>query len=344
MKSKLFSLLFVALLAAGNAKGQNTAIDKVKFFEDTTILAATITTNMRALFNHKNKTGISFPARFSTTLADGTVVDEPVSLQVRGHFRKDYCYIPPLKVSFKSKDNKIMKPLGSLKLVSQCSSAAFSETYLLSEFLVYKIYNLITNMSFRVRLLKLSITDSSAKKKPINEYAFFLEDNKDLAKRNNCKDWKKPDANGQGIDRHQMIIVSMFEYMIGNTDWSVLAGHNINLLLSKTDSFQHFYPVPYDFDYSGLVNTSYAVPDPRLNISTVRERLYRGYSPIMQELDETLAVFKNQKNNMYSLIENFQLLNARDKKELISYLDEFFDIINQPNRAKDVFIRNASSY
>lgn len=343
MKSKLFSLLFVALLAANIAKSQNTGIDKVKFFEDTTILSATITTDMKGLFNHKNKTGISFPARFSTTLVDGTVVDEPMSLEVRGHFRKGYCYIPPLKVSFKSKENKMMKSLGSLKLVSQCSTAAFSESYLLSEFLIYKIYNLITNMSFRVRLLKLIITDSSGKKKPINEYAFLLEDDKDLAKRNNCKDWKKPDMNGQGIDRHQMIIVSIFEYMIGNTDWSVLAGHNIKLLLSKTDSFQHFYPVPYDFDYSGLVNTTYAVPDPRLNISTVRERLYRGYTPIMQELDEMLPIFKNQKNNIYSLIENFQLLNARDKKELINYIDEFFVLIDQPNRVKDIFIRNASN-
>jgi len=343
MKSKLFSLLFVALLPASNANAQNTHIDKAKFFEDTTVLSATITTNMKALFNHKNKAGISFPARFSTTLEDGTVIDEPISMQIRGHFRKGYCYIPPLKVSFKNKENERMKSLGSLKLVSQCSSAAFSETYLLSEFLVYKIYNLITNMSFRVRLLNLNIIDSSGKKKPINEYAFFLEDEKGLAERNNCKEWKKPDMSGQGIDRHQMIIVSMFEYMIGNTDWSALAGHNINLLLSKTDSFQHFYPVPYDFDYSGLVNTSYAVPDPRLDISTVRERLYRGYSPLVQELDETLAVFKNQKNNMYSLIENFQLLNARDKKELIGYLDEFFELINQPSRVKDVFIKNASN-
>ncbi len=341
MKPIAFSLLFVALLASRIANAQTIPVDHLKFFEDTTILKATITTDMGKLFNHKNKTGVHFPARFSTTLEDGTVIDEPISMEERGHFRKGYCYIPPLKIKFNADVNGALKTLGSLKLVSQCSNAAYSETYLLDEFLVYKIYNLLTNMSFRVRLVNLNIVDSSGKKKPITEYAFFLEDDKDLAKRNNCKDWKKGGVKGQVVDRHQMIITSVFEYMIGNTDWSVLAGHNINLLLSKTDSFQHLYPVPYDFDYSGLVNTTYAVPDPRLNITNVRERLYRGYAPTMDELDEIFITFKNQKNNMYSLIENFPLLKSRDKKDLINYLDEFFDLIDRPYKVKEAFIQNA---
>jgi hypothetical protein len=168
-----------------------------------------------------------------------------------------------------------------------------------------------------------------------------MENEKDLASRNNCTDWKKDDIGDQGTDRHQMTTVALFEYMIGNTDWSVFAGHNIKLLLSKTDSFQHFYPVPYDFDYSGFVNTNYATPDPRLNISSVRERVYRGYPRTIEELDEALAVFKNQKNNMYSLINNFYLLNSRDKKDLAFYLDQFFDLINHPEQVKEAFIRNA---
>ncbi len=341
MKPITFSLLFVALLAFGFANGQTKPVDPVKFFEDTAILKATITTNMAKIFNHKDKTGIRFPATFSTTLEDGTVVDEPITLETRGHFRKGYCYIPPLKVRFKSKNNTVMKPLGSLKLVNQCSIAAFSENYLLDEYLVYKIYNLFTNMSFRVRLLRLSITDSSGKKKPITEYAFFLEDDKQLAKRNHFKNWNKGNIGDQGTDRHQMTMVALFEYMIGNTDWSVLAGHNIKLLLSKTDSFQHFYPVPYDFDYSGFVNTNYATPDPRLNITNVRERVYRGYPRTMEELDDALQIFKNQKDNIYSLINNFQLLKPGNKKDLINYLYEFFDLINQPSKVKDAFIQNA---
>ena len=264
MKPKSFFVFFVALLACLFTTAQTKPVNSVKFFEDTSILKATIITDMRQLLNHKDKKGVHMPARFSSTFEDGTVIDQPISLETRGHFRKGYCFIPPLKVKFNADANGALKTLGSLKLVSQCSNAAYSETYLLDEFLVYKLYNLLTNMSFRVRLVNLNIVDSSGKKKPINEYAFFLEDDKDLAKRNNCKDWKEGSVHGQVVDRHQMIITSVFEYMIGNTDWSVLAAHNINLLLSKTDSFQHLYPVPYDFDYSGLVNTTYAVPDPTI--------------------------------------------------------------------------------
>jgi hypothetical protein len=341
MKSITFSLLFVALLASRIVNAQTKQIDNVKFFEDTTILKATITTDMGKLFNHKNKTGVQFTARFLTTLEDGTVIDEPISMEERGHFRKGYCYIPPLKIKFKSKKTSVLKPLGSLKLVSQCSTSGLSETYLLDEFLVYKIYNLFTNLSFRVRLLNLNIVDSAGKKKPVTEYAFFLEDDKELAKRNYCKDWKKGSIGDQGTDRHQMTVVGLFEYMIGNTDWSVLVRHNIRLLLIEKDSFQHFYPVPYDFDYSGFVNTNYATPDPSLNISNVQERAYRGYPRTMEELVDALATFKNQKNSMYSLINNFELLNLRNKKDLINYLDEFFKLIDQPQNVRNAFIENA---
>ena len=99
----------------------------------------------------------------------------------------------------------------------------------------------------------------------------------------------------QGTDRLQMTLVSIFEYMIGNTDWSVFASHNIKLLLSKSDSFHVSIRIPYDFDYSGFVNTDYAIPDPRLNISNVRERVYRGYPRTIDEMDETLDIFRESK-------------------------------------------------
>ena len=341
MKSLSFPVFFVAMLVFSLADGQVRPVDPVKFFEDTSMLKATLTTNVAKLFKHNNKAGIRFPARFSTTLENGDVVDEPVTLETRGHFRKGYCYIPPLRVRFNAPNNLILKPLGSLKLVNQCSTEAFNENYLLDEYLVYKIYNLFTSMSFRVRLLNIRIIDSSSKKKPITEYAFFLENDKELAKRNNYQNWNKGNIGDQGTDRHQMTMVALFEYMIGNTDWSVPARHNIKLLLSKTDSFQHFYPVPYDFDYSGLVNTHYATPDPRLNISSVRQRVYRGYPRTLEELSAALGIFKAQKDNIYSLINRFQWVNSRNKNELISYLEEFFDLINQPAKVKDAFIQNA---
>jgi hypothetical protein len=99
--------------------------------------------------------------------------------------------------------------------------------------------------------------------------------------------------------------------------------------------------VPYDFDYSGFVNTDYAVPDEKLAIESVRERVYRGFPRTMEELNEVLDMFKKQKDSIYALINNFDLLNGRSKKEMCSYLDEFFDLIKTQGKVNEAFIQQA---
>ncbi len=349
MKSILTSFLFFSLVASQHVNGQKAAIDKVKFFEDTSIINATITTKMVQLFRHKDKMGLKFPANFSATFQNGSKMDDTILLAIRGHFRKANCYLPPLKVIFDQKNEKGEEKkkkvknlsLGSLKLVSQCRTSETDQQYLLKEYLIYKIYNLITDMGFRVRLLNLNLVDSTGKKKPINEYAFLMEDIKDLAKRNDCKSWKQGKMDPREVDRRQMTIVAIFEYMIGNTDWGVSVNHNTKLILSKKDSTQRPYLVPYDFDFSGFVNTDYSTPDPKLNIANVRERLYRGFARTMGELNDVLDIFKKQKDSIYNLIDNFSLLSSKSKKDLTSYLDEFFDMINNPYEVNEVFIKNA---
>jgi len=214
---------------------------------------------------------------------------------------------------------------------------------LLKEFLIYKIYNLVTDFSFRVRLLNLNLVDSAGKRKTISEHAFLMEDIKDLAKRNNCSYWKGGKIDPRETDKRQMTMMAIFEYMIGNTDWGVSANHNTRLLLSKADSSQRPYVVPYDFDYSGLVNTDYAIPDERLDIENVRQRLYRGFPESADVIKEVVDVFKKQKDNIYSLINNANLLTSTSKKEVTRYLDDFFKTINDPREVKSVFIDNARS-
>ena len=330
----LFSLFGFQLMHAQTAA---MSIDKVQFFEDTSVINATITTNLAKLL--KKNEGSQCPANFSSTLPNGMVVDEPILLEIRGHFRKDYCFVPPIRIIFKSKKTSVMKPLGSLKLVSECKPSPIDEQYLFKEFLVYKIYNLITDMSFRVRLLNLKFVDSAGKRKPITEHAFLLEDTKDLADRNNCVEWKNGKLHTEATDRKQMTTVALFEYMIGNTDWAVPANHNVKLIVLKNDSLSRPYVVPYDFDYSGLVNTDYAVPDDRLGIQNVQERFYMGFPRTMDELNNALTVFKSQKSNIYTLIKNFDLITSNNKQQLCNYLDDFFKLINEPSSVNTVFIR-----
>jgi hypothetical protein len=323
------------------AYGQPPRIDRVAFFNDSTMLNVTLLTNMNKLLRHNGKRGADFPGNFVTHLADSTAVNDRVLLQLRGHMRLNFCYVPPVWVVFNYDDQSILRSLKALKLVSACKTSTEYEQYLLKEYIVYKIYNLLTDRSFRVRLLNLSWQDSAGKKKDLEEKAFLLEDIKEVAKRNNCKEFKNVKIHSYEADRKQMTMVCIFEYMIGNTDWSVSVGHNIKLITLPKDSTKGPIPIPYDFDYSGFVNTDYSIPDERLNLENVRQRLYRGYPRTMDELQEALSVFTAQKKNIYDLINNFDLLTPKSKRETIEYLESFYDLIKDPYEVRANFIDDA---
>jgi len=142
-------------------------------------------------------------------------------------------------------------------------------------------------------------------------------------------------------DRKQMTMVAIFEYMIGNTDWGVSANHNTVLMQLAKDSTAKPFVVPYDFDYSGLVNADYAVPSERLDIENVRQRLYRGYPRTLDEVNDALSIFKQQKENIYLLINKFELLTPKNRQEIIDYLDDFYKTISNENQVKYTFIDQA---
>ena len=342
MRSKLLlpTLLSFVCLIATKAFSQQASADRTQFFNDTSTLEATLSTNLAKLL-HQKKTGFEMEGTFISALPDSTVINDRVLLEVRGHFRKDNCYLPPIKIHFKYTKTSALHDLGALKLVSECRTADINDQYLLKEFICYKMYNLITDYSFRVRLLNLHLVDSAGKKKPVTEHAFLIEDIKDVAKRNKCAEWKSTNLFDQDTDRDQMTLVALFEYMIGNTDWGVPVNHNTRLVFSKIDSARRPLVVPYDFDFSGFVNTDYAVPDEKLSIQSVSERLYRGFPRTLEELNRALDAFRNQKENIYALIKNFNLLTSKSKKEMTNYLDDFFEQINKPDKVKYVFIENA---
>jgi len=340
MKAFFAVLLFLLTVSVQITFAQR-YIDKVKFFQDTSTINATLTLNLKKLLANKSKEGDIFPAVFSCKMGDSLNVNDRIFLEVRGHFRREYCYIPPIRMICDNNKAAAFYHLKVLKLVNACSTNWTNDQNLLKEFIIYKIYNLITDKSFRVRLLNLNLSDSAGKKKTITQHAFLLEDIKQLAKRNNCVNWTSKQYRTEATDRRQMTIVAIFEYLIGNTDWAVPVSHNIKLLHSLTDSLARPYVVPYDFDYSGFVNAPYAVPDEKLGINSVRERLYRGFPRNLQEINEALTVFNKQKKNIYAVVNNFSLLTPVSKKDITDYLDEFYLAINDPFQVKATFITGA---
>jgi hypothetical protein len=338
MKQSLCCLLFVIAILNLHAQSR---IDSLQFFVDETPFNITLTTDISKLLNEKMKKDYFQKATVNYKLPDSSAVNEEITINARGQFRRSFCLIPPLRLNFHNSTSPTLYSLNSLKLVCPCRSNAEFEQYLLKEFLIYKIYNALTDKSFRVRLLKLTLQDSRGKKKPFTQYAFLVESVKAMAKRNKCKEWKGGKVATESTERDQMTMVAIFEYMIGNTDWAVPNMHNIKLIYPRDSSTTKPYAVPYDFDYAGLVNTYYAVPTPELGIENVTERLYRGYPRNISELQNVLQIFNQQKENIYSLITNFEPLSSKSKKEMIYYLDDFYKTINDPRMVKNEFIEKA---
>jgi hypothetical protein len=137
-----------------------------------------------------------------------------------------------------------------------------------------------------------------------------------------------------------MTMVGMFQYMIGNTDWSVPNFHNIKLLRKAKDSLAPPLVVPYDFDFAGLVNAPYAIPHEGLGIEKVTERLYRGFPRTMEELEKMAALFNEKRQSFTDLIKNFDLIDKGDRDTMIKYMNEFYAIINNKKKLQDVFIFN----
>ena len=333
-------LIIAFLLHYHITPGQSLPVNRQLFFLDDSVIEVSLTADIKMLRHNKSRP-VWQPANITMQFSDTSVVSEQIGVMPRGIYRKTYCDLAALMLDFRSIPSSKLFPLKRLKLVGGCSNGSRDEILLLKEYLAYKIYNFISPISFRVRLLHITYKDSKQKIKSYSQYAFLIEDIKDLAHRNNCVEVKNKQFRPEATDRQQINLVSLFQYMIGNTDWSVSVYHNIKLIVSKNNTLARPYPVPYDFDYAGIVNANYAVPAEELDIKSVTERLYRGYPRNMSELQLNLDIFKQKKEQIMVYIKKFTLLPENEKKEIIRYLNDFYQIINDKNSCKSIFIDNA---
>lgn len=332
--------MLTALVAVTMAAQSQSRIDSVQFFLDEQPLTVTLSTDLGNLLSGRIKDEYQ-NAKFTCKLPDSSTVSEVIRLNVRGHSRREICKMPPIRLLFRNATSPRLSSLKTMKLVNICRFNQADKQLLLKEYLIYKMYNLLTDKSFRVRLLNITFEDSKGSKKPFTQYGFVVENVDLVAKRNKCKEMNNVKINQETSDRPNMTLVALFEYMIGNTDWSVWNNHNIKLLFPKKDSTAKPFALPYDFDNAGFVNADYAVPDPIMGVETVTERVYRGFTRTTEELDAAIQVFNSKKDKIYELINSLEPLSSNVKKNTISYLDDFYKTINNPKDVKYVFITKA---
>jgi hypothetical protein len=209
------------------------------------------------------------------------------------------------------------------------------DNYLVREWLVYKIYNLVTPLSFRARLVRVTLADSKSKKERGPFYGILIEEEAQMATRNKMITVKRK-VKPQHTQSDAFLRLAVFEYLIGNTDWSVQFLQNTKLLAADSTTIP--IAVPYDFDHAGIVDAPYAGPPTELNLHSVRERRYRGYCmKDMAVFEPVIADYNRLKNDIYGIYTGCALLEPKYLKTTLRYLDAFYETINNPKSWKKEF-------
>ncbi len=278
------------------------------------------------------------PARLSYSVngREEQNIDIPLLVKTRGSWRlrRDICTMPPLFLIFPEEQTKgtLFAGQDMLPLTTHCSSKmGKTDDYVLKEYLAYRIYNLFSNKSVRVRLAFIRYRRPEDKKLPKPHYAFFNEHFHSVAARNNAELWETPKLDTALTDPMEMATMELFQYMIGNTDFSSLGLHNMALLRSKDGELTL---LPFDFDFSGLVNAKYAGPDPKLPIKSNRQRLYRGFCHPGLDWDELFQKFIDKRAQVFELLDSTPGLTPRAQKSTRKFLKEFYEILDSPKKRR----------
>ena len=316
------------------------ASEALPLFSSHEPVAVTLTADFKALNRDRNpESRKRFPGVLRVGGDAGVEVTVPVQLSARGHVRRmaRTCDYVPLRIEF-PKQGVGKTPFArqeALKLVVQCARGGDFEQYIYREYLAYRLGNVITRQSFRARLATVTYVDQASGQAAGTRQAMFIEDESDVAKRMEGRVIEMPRLLFKDLDLDSLMPMMMFEYMIGNTDFSIYALHNVRLV-QRPDKSVH--PVPYDFDFSGLVNPPYALPDRALIIKSVRDRLYRGPCRRQEQVDPYVANFVAKKDILRGLADAVPGMTKPTREDVRSYLDDFFSSVKTTKGIRRLFV------
>jgi hypothetical protein len=261
-----------------------------------------------------------------------------IQLKGRGNIRKEVCFFPPLKLKFPKSEFNFHK----LKWVNVCRSSKDMDAALFKEYLSYKIYQTLTEKSFDVRLFHLEAYDDRKEDPYLSCYAFIIEPMKRLIQRTATKEYAPKVMRARVLDKYYYALTNVFEYLIANTDWNIDNSHNLKFL--RTGDVPGVIPVPYDFDYSGFVNASYAVPHESMPIENVQERHNKGHCFSEEEMEVVYAHVLSKKAEILEIINTFELMDERSRKRLLNFLNKGFDELENEKVRIKIFSKNCEPF
>ena len=312
-------------------------------------LRLTVEAPLSSIFKDRGQESTERSGKVLLHQPSGESLGLDVEIRTRGRARlsRRICDFPPLRLNFSSRavESTVFVGQDKLKLVVHCQDdRAEYEQYVLQEYLIYRVFNRFTDMSFRARLVRNTYVDTEAKRDTVTRYGFLIEADDMLAARTGWQPLVVPAVPPNESDPQYLALVGVFQYMIGNPDWSPFGKapeegeccHNTTPIGSPAGPV---FSVPYDFDITGLVNTRYAdglfSPTTRnLGITKVRERVYRGVCPSNDFLPGLFADFNERREAIYALYRGQVELHPKVLEETLKYLDEFYATINDPQKVE----------
>jgi len=332
-------------IAPAGATGQVSASGQGEtpaLFSSQEVIEFTIETDYGALGGDRTQESEYRPAILRLTDDEGAARTIDVRVRTRGNFRLANCQFPPLRVNFPRTrmGGTVFDGQNGIKLVSHCRDRDDDEQNILEEYLVYRTFNLLTDVSFRVRLARVTYADGPDDDDPVVRYAFFREESEAMADRLGATFLEIPTANPESFGTEEAVRFAVFQYMVGNTDWSMTQFHNAEVI---GNSRGVYVPIPYDFDWTGFVSTRYAVPNEGLDIRNVRERIYRGFCRADFDFSIVYEQFLAIRSDVEALYMTQEGFDENNREDALEYVEDFYEDIESPRNARNRLERDCRS-
>ncbi|MBL7794595.1 MAG: hypothetical protein JNK77_19835 [Saprospiraceae bacterium] len=268
---------------------------------------------------------------------DGSMLKLNVKLRARGNVRKQVCLYPPIKIKIPKNQLThlgLRDTFNDLKLILSCREGKQYEDCLLKEALAYKLYELISPVYFKTKVIKMAGWDGD--KERFAFYAMLIEDDLEFSSRLHAKKINTETVKTHTLDRETYLKMTFFQYMIANVDWAIHNKHNVSMFFIP--GFQKPVSVAYDFDYSGFVSTNYAVPHESVPITSVTQRYFMGQFVTLEEAMKTAAFFQSKKEDILRTCASYYLLDDKNRQSLERYLLKFFEVLDKKKKIKREFV------
>lgn len=265
------------------------------------------------------------------TLTDESGKTFALEVRTRGKFRRTRCEIPPIKLKFPI-DNLLaedMNSMNEIKLVLPCADRAVHDELIVREYVAYRMYETLNpERSTRARLIRLQLKHKN-KRRPKKMLGLLVEHEEQVSKRLGCsvhEDWGvKPEQ----LSMDDAALMVLFQYMIGNTDWEIVSSRNLMLL--QTPDSASIIPVPYDFDFSGLVSAPYASPSAESGVLTVYDRFLMADGIDDSAMQKARESILSAKAELYKWCK-ISFLSIESTEQMIFFLDTFFDALESDEK------------